>query len=78
MNELDCSDLSFEQVERIMKWHNALIAQSNLEARIKELDSLHRKQANGLLRDYDNETDEIIDERIDDLTKSLNQAKGGE
>lgn len=45
--ELDCSDLTHEQVQRIMSWHEAIIDAACTEARIDELEKLNLNAAQG-------------------------------
>ncbi len=47
-----------------------LLKKGQLETAIKELESLHRAGGN---LDYDNETDEMIDDRVEELEKELDE-----
>lgn len=52
---------------RIMQLIKAYTDNKVLEGKIEELEKWHRWDG----RDYDNETDEAIDERIEQLNKSI-------
>lgn len=55
-----------------------IIARENRLARIDELNRLHRREGDGLPdRDYDNVTDEIIDERLSALAQDDSSVGGG-
>lgn len=65
--------------DRLVEFVQAYTRQQVAEACIKELARLHRFEGEGLpLRDYDNITDELIDERIAELRLEANRPEGVE